>query len=53
MFIYYAGNWMEIEMGSWGTEWRTDLEIHVKKLVAVVKKRDDPGSMPRCGDGEK
>ena len=53
MFIYYAGNWMEVEMGTWGTEWRIDLEIHMKKLVAMVNKRDDPGGMPRCGDGEK
>lgn len=53
MFTYYAGNRLEIETGTSGTRWRTDLEIHMRKLVAMVKKRDDPGGMPRCGDGEK
>ena len=53
MFTYYAGTRMEIETGTWGTRWRIDLEIHMRKLVAMVKKRDDPGGMPRCGDGEK
>ena len=53
MFTYYTGNRMKIEMGTWGTRWRIDLEIHMRKLVAMVKKRDDPGGTPRCGDGDR